>query len=83
MQKLYRTPVGGTRTLAGTFEKTPIFKYDFTQIPLNIRWPVSQAAYTNTVWGYVPFTVDMQLTTADYTNYDLQNWALSVVMESV
>jgi len=83
VQKLYRTPVGGTRTITGAFERTPIFRFDFTSIPLNIRWPVSQAAYTGTVWGYVPFTVDMQLTTADYANYDLQTWALSVVMESV
>jgi len=68
--------------LAGSFEFTPIFKFDFTQIPLNVLWPVSQAAYTNTVWGYVPFTVDMQLTTVDYNTYDSQSWALSVVMES-
>jgi len=49
---------------------------------VNLLWSVSKAAYTNTVWGYVPFTVDMQLTTADYTNYDQQTWALSVVLES-
>lgn len=30
MQKLYRTPVGGPRTLTGTFERTPIYQYDFT-----------------------------------------------------
>lgn len=28
--KLYRTPVGGTRTLVGAFETIPIFRYDFT-----------------------------------------------------
>ena len=81
MQKLYRTPysgtppVAGTRTLTGTFERTPIYQYDFTQIPTNVLWSTSKPSV-------YPFTVTMGLKTTDYTNYDRQSWALSVVLES-
>jgi hypothetical protein len=78
MQKLYRTPLGGTRTPVTSFETTPIFQFDFTQIPLNVLWTTTKA----TTPGYDPFSVTMSLTTSDYTTYDLQSWALSVVLES-
>ena len=76
MQKLYRTPVGGTRTLTGTYERTPIYQFDFWQIPLNVLWPTTKATA-----GYDPFVVYIALRTSDYS-LDLQSWALTVVLES-
>lgn len=72
--KLYRT-ISGIRTLAGVFETTPIYQFSFTPIPVNVEWSVTKPG----IW---PFTATMALQTADYANYDLQNWLLSVVLES-
>jgi len=42
---------------------------------VNVEWSVTKPG----IW---PFTATMALQTADYANYDLQNWPLSVVLES-
>jgi hypothetical protein len=57
------------------FETVPIYEFSFTPIPINVEWPITKPG----IW---PFTATMKLTTIDYANYDLQNWSLSVVLES-
>lgn len=59
MQKIYRTPVGGPRTalVDGGYERTPIYQYDFTQIPTDVLWSISRP----TIY---PFQATMSLKTA-------------------
>lgn len=73
---IYRTPPGGTRSLVGIFERTPIFKFDTTPIQIHTLWSTQSPNIT-------PLTATMSLTTTDYANYDKQSWALSVVQTSI
>jgi hypothetical protein len=66
---LYRVPTVGSRFVTGSFERTPIYQFDFTPIPIDVLWPITKAW----IW---PFTVEMSLLTSDYDTYDLSDWSI-------
>ena len=49
-------------------------QYDFTPIPTNIFWSVTEQTI-------LPFTATLSVMTTDY-KYDLESWDLTVVLES-
>ena len=52
----------GARFDTSVYERTPIYQFDFTTIPVNVLWSITKLTI-------LPFKVTMSLTTVDYT-YD-------------